>query len=84
MKIESTEGFRKTFLDMFKRKNIQYFRTNIQEQSIPGNIAARQVELPFITYEQVKCKIRNLPGKDRTKICYTHFGAVRIHLKASF
>jgi len=67
-----------------KEKNIQYFGTNIQEQPIPCNIVAGQVELPFNTYELVKRKIRNLPEKDRTKIGYTHFGAVRIHLKASF
>ena len=31
MKIGAHEGFRKTFLDIFKRKNIQYFGMNIQE-----------------------------------------------------
>jgi len=84
MKIESSEGFQKTFLDIFKRKNIQYFGINIQEQSIPGSIAAGQVKLPLITYEQVKHKIRSLPERDRTKMGYIHFGAVRIHLKPSF
>ena len=54
MKIEPHEGLRKNFLEIFKRKNIQYFGTNVQEQPIPGRIAAGQVELPLITLEQVK------------------------------
>jgi len=29
MKITEQEGFRKTFLSIFKRKNIQYFGTHI-------------------------------------------------------
>jgi hypothetical protein len=84
IKIDPHEGFRKTYLDMFKRKNIQYFGTIVQEQSIPGSIAAGQVELPLITLEQVKRKLRSIPEKDRNKIGYIHFGAVRIHIKASF
>jgi len=84
MKIEPHEGFRKTFLEIFKRKNVQYFGNNIQEQPIPGHTAAGQVELPLITLEQVKRKIRNIPEKDRHKIGYIHFGAVHIHIKASF
>jgi len=38
MKITEQEGFRKTFLSIFKRKNIQYFGTSIEEIPIPGNI----------------------------------------------
>jgi len=46
MKITEQEGFRKTFLSIFKRKNIQYFGTNIQEISIPRNIAEGQLNHP--------------------------------------
>ena len=84
MKICPRQGFRKTYSDIFKRKNIQYFGTNVQEQPVPGNIAAWQVELPLITLEPIKHKIRNIPEKDRHKISYIHFGAVRIYIKASF
>ena len=35
MKIIGKEGFRKTFLGIFKQKNIQYFGTSIQEVPIP-------------------------------------------------
>jgi len=49
MKIDPHEGFRKTYLDIFKRENIQYFGSNGQEQSIPGHIAAGQLVLPLIT-----------------------------------
>ena len=83
MKIEPHERFRNFFLGIFKRKNIQYFGTNIQEQFIPGHIAAGQVKLPLITLEQVRHKIQNLPEKDHHKIGYIHFGAVRIHIRAS-
>ena len=54
MKIKTHERFKKTFLDIFKHKNIQYFGTNIQDQSIPGEVAARQVELSLVTFEQVR------------------------------
>jgi len=84
MKICPRQGFRKAYLDIFKRKNIQYFGTNVQEQPIPGNIAAKQVELPLITLEQVKHKIRNITKKDRHKIGCIQFGAVRTLIKASF
>ena len=46
MKIGAHEGFRKTFLDMFKRKIIQYFGTSTEEQPIPGEITAGQIKLP--------------------------------------
>ena len=68
MKVAEQEGFRRNFLNIFKRKNIQYFGTNIQEISIPGNIAEGQVELPLITLDQVRQKIRQLHDKDRSKI----------------
>jgi len=84
MKIDPRQGFRKTYLDMFKQKNIPYFETNVHEQPIPGNTAAGQVELPIIILKQVKHKIRNIPKKDPHKIGYIHFGVVRIHIKASF
>jgi len=84
MKIEPQEGFRKNFFEIFKRKNIQYFGTNVQEQPIPGHVATRHVELPLVTLDQVRRKIKTIPEKDRHKIGYSHFGAVRIHLKASF
>ena len=64
MKVAEQEGFRRNFLSIFKSKNIQYFGTNIQEISIPGNIAEGQVELPLITLDQVRQKIRQLPDKD--------------------
>lgn len=49
-----------------------------------GDLADGQVELPLITLEQVKRRIRKIPKKDRAKIVYIHFGAVCIHIKASF
>ena len=63
-KIDPRQGFWKSYLDIFKWKNIQYFRTNVQDQPIPGNIAAGQVELPLITLEQIKHKIQNISKKD--------------------
>ena len=84
IKLHSHEGFTKPLFDIFKRRNIQYFGTNIQEQSIPGNLADGQVELPLVTLDQIKAKLRQIPEKDRPRIGYIHFGAIRIHIKASF
>ena len=84
LQLSSHEGFSKSFLDIFKRRNIQYFGTNIQEKSIPSNLSSGQVELPLITLDLVKAKLRKIPDKDRSKIGYIHFGAIRIHIKASF
>ena len=84
MKIGAHEGFRKTLLRIFKRKNIQYFATNILEQPTPAKIAAGRVELALITLEQVRTKIREILEKDRSKVGCIHFGAIRIHIIASF
>ena len=54
------------------------------EQSIHGNLATGQVELPLITLDQIKSRILNIPSKDRPKIGYIHLGAVRLHIQASF
>ena len=35
MKIDPRQGFWKTYLDIFKWKNIPDFGTNVQEQPIP-------------------------------------------------
>ena len=51
MKIGAHEKFRKTFLDILKHNNIQYFGTNIQEQPTSVEIATGQVELALITLE---------------------------------
>jgi len=54
LKMDSHEGFKRGFLNLFKRTNIQYFGTHIMEQSIPGHLATGQVELPLIKLDQVK------------------------------
>jgi len=54
LKMDSHEGFKRGFLNLFKRTNIQYFGTHIMEQSTPGHLATGQVELPLITLDQVK------------------------------
>ena len=82
--IEPHEGFRKHLLDIFKRRNVQYFDTNVQEFPIPRNLADGQVELPLIPLDQIKKKLKDISGKDRPTIGYIHFGAVRIQIKASF
>jgi len=73
-------------MDSFKRTktNIQYFGTQMMEQSIPGYLATGQVELPLVNLDQIKAKITMIPSKDRPKIGYIHLGAVRIHIQASF
>jgi len=78
------EGFRKNFLEIFKRKTIQYFETNVQEQPIPGHVATAQVESLLVTLDQVRRKIQTIPEKDPHNIDSIHFGAVDIHIKASF
>jgi len=84
LKMDSHEGFKKGFLNFFKRTNIQYFGTHIMEQSIPGHLATGQVELPLITLDQVKRTLARIPASERSKIGYIHLGAVRIHIQASF
>ena len=84
IKIEPQERFWKNFLEIFKWKNILYFGTNVQEQPIPSHVAIGQVELPLITLDHVRRKIQTILEKDRHKIGYIHFGAVHIHIKASF
>ena len=76
LKMDSHEGFKHGFLNLFKRTNIQYFGTQIMEQSIPGHLATGQVELPLVTLDQIKAKIAMIPSKDRPKIGYIHLGAV--------
>jgi len=66
LKMDSHEGFKHRFLNLFKRSNTQYFRTQIMEQSIPGHLATGQVELPLVTLDQMKAKIATIPSKDRT------------------
>ena len=82
--MNSHEGFKREFLSLFERANIQYFGTQILKQPIPGHLATGQVELPLITLDQIKRKLREIPSKDRSKIGYIHLGAVRIHIQASF
>ena len=66
------EGFKHSLLNLFKRSNTQYFGTQIMEQSIPKHLATGQVELPLITFDQIKRKISTIPSKDRHKIGYIH------------
>jgi len=84
LKMDSHEGFKRGFLNLFKRSNIQYFGTQIMEQPIPGHLATGQVELPLITLDQIKKKLQDIPSKERSQIGYIHLGAVRIHIQASF
>jgi len=65
LQMDSHEGFKRGFLNLFKRSNIQYFGTQIIEQPIPGHLATGQVELPLITLDQIKRKISSIPSKDR-------------------
>jgi len=55
--MDSQEGFKRGFLTLFKRANIQYFGTQIMEEPIPGHLATGQVELPLITVDQIKRKL---------------------------
>ena len=82
--MDSHEGFKRGFLTLFKRANIQYFGTQIMEQAIPGHLVTGQVELPLISQDQIKRKLREIPSKDPSKIRYIHLGVVRIHVQASF
>jgi len=82
--MDSHEGFKRGFLNLFKRTNIQYFDTHIMEQSIPGHLATGQVELPLITLDHIKRTLVSIPSSERSKIGYIHLGAVRIHIQASF
>jgi len=82
--MDSHEGFKRGFLNLFELTNIQHFGTHIMEQSIPGHLATGQVELPLITLDQVKQTLGRTPSSDRSKIKYIHLGAVRIHIQASF
>jgi len=82
--MDSHDGFKRGFLNLFKRTNIQYFGTRIMEQSILGHLATGQVELPLITLDQVKWTLVRIPSFERSKIGYIHLGAVRIHIQASF
>ena len=84
LKMDSHEGFKRGFLNLFKRSNIQYFGTQIMEQPISGHLATGQLELPLITLGQIKRKISSIPSKDQPKLGYIHLGAVRIHIQASF
>jgi len=68
LKMDSHEGFKRGFLNLFQRSNIQYFGTQIMEQPIPGRLATRQVELPLITLDQIKRKLSSIPSKDRPKL----------------
>ena len=63
MKIGAHEKFWKTFLDILKHKNIQYFGTNIQEQPTSAEIATGKVELALITLEQLRKKNREILKK---------------------
>ena len=54
------------------------------KQPIPGHLATGQVELPLITFDQIKKKLQDIPAKESSKIGYIHLGAVRIHIQASF
>jgi len=54
------------------------------EQPIPGHLATGQVELPLITLDKIKKKLRDIPSKEQSQIGYIHLGAVRIHIQASF
>jgi len=58
LKMDSHEGFKRGFLTLFKRANIQYFGTQIMEQLIPGHLATGQVELPLITLDQIGNSVR--------------------------
>ena len=69
LKMNSHEGFKRGFLNLFKRSNIQYFGTQIMEQPIPGHLATVQVELPLITLDQIKRKLSSIPSK---AVSYTH------------
>jgi len=82
--MDSHEGFKRGFLNLFKRTNIEYFGTHIMEQSILGHLATGQVELPLITLDQVKQTLGRIPSSDRPKIKYIYLGAVQIHIQASF
>ena len=82
--MDSDEGFKRGFPNLFKRSNIQYFGTQIIEQPIPGHLATGQVVLPLITLDQIERKISSIPSKDRPKLGCIHLGAVRIHIQASF
>jgi len=84
LKMDSHEGFERGFLNFFKRTNMQYFGTNIIEQSIPGHLPTGQVELPLITLDQVKRTLVRIPSSERSKIGYIHLGAVQIHIQPSF
>jgi len=84
LKMDSHEAFKRGFLNLFKRSNIQYFGTQIMEQPIPGHLATGQVELPLITLDEIKKKLRDIPSKEQSQIGYIHLGAVRIHIQASF
>ena len=39
LKMDPHEGFKHSLLNLVKRSNIQYFGTQIMEQSIPGYLA---------------------------------------------
>ena len=83
LEMDSHEGFKRGFLNLFKRTNVQSFGTHIIEQSIPGHLVTGQVQLPLVTLDQIKRKIVSIPSKDRSKIGYIHLGAVRIHIQAN-
>jgi len=74
LKMDSHEGFKRGFLNLFRRTNIHFFGTHIMEQSIPGHLATEQVELSLITLDQIKRRIVNLPSKDRRSSPNPHSG----------
>jgi len=84
LKMDSHEGLKRGFLTLFKRANMQYFRTQIMQQPISSLLATGQVEIPLITLDQIKRKLQDIPSKDRSKIGYIHLGAIRIYIQASF
>ena len=63
LKMDSLEGFKRGFLNLFQRSNIQYFGTQMMEQPIPRHLARGQVELPLITLDQIKRKLSSIPSK---------------------